>query len=188
MSQIALLGDKDDIFLADVFSMLKARNLPAIQIKFKDEEIPTQPGFKVMVDRASYCDNYLKAMVKNYALKGTYVINNPFANICDDKIIELNMCNKLGIPYPRTVILPKLNTEMDTRDQVELPNLDLALSKLRFPIVLKPHDGYAWDNVSVTNTLEEAKKVYESQNTRTVLLAQEMIKPNRLVFTPKPGL
>ncbi|MEM5812394.1 MAG: hypothetical protein QXN71_03075 [Candidatus Aenigmatarchaeota archaeon] len=175
--EIALLGDSDDQFLTDVFNILKGKNLPVSILKFSDEEIPFNYRYRVLVDRASYCDYYLKSMVKNYSLKGTYVINNPFSNICDDKITEFNMCQKLGIPYPKTVVLPKTNTEMDTSDQISLPNLDLVFSRLRFPIVLKPHDGYAWDNVSVANTPDEAKGIYESQKNRMVLLAQEMVKP-----------
>jgi hypothetical protein len=175
--EIALLGDSDDQFLTDVFNALKSKNIPVTILKFSDEQLPMQYRYRVLVDRASYCDNYLKSMVKNYSLKGTYVINNPFTNICDDKIIEFNICQKLGIPYPKTIVLPKTNTEMDTNDQVALPNLDATLSKLKFPIVMKPHDGYAWDNVYIANTMDEAKKVYNSQKDRMVLLAQEMVNP-----------
>ncbi|HJW97160.1 MAG TPA: hypothetical protein VJ485_03280 [archaeon] len=175
--EIALLGDSDDQFLTDVYNVLKSKGLPVVILKFAEEEMPLQYRFRVLVDRASYCDYYLKAMVKNYALKGTYVINNPFTNLCDDKITEFNICQKLGIPYPKTVILPKTNTEMDTADQLAPANLDLSLSKLRFPIVLKSHDGYAWENVFTANNMDEAKRIYESQKNRIVLLAQEIIKP-----------
>ncbi len=174
-NEIALLGDSDDQFLTDVCNSLKSKGFPAVIIKFSEEEIPIQYRYKVLVDRASYCDVYLKSMVKNYSLKGTYVINNPFANICDDKITEFNICTRLGIPYPKTIVLPKTNTEMDTNDQINIPNLDVALSKLKFPIILKPHDGYAWDDVSVANNIDEAKRTYEKNRNRLVLLAQEMI-------------
>jgi hypothetical protein len=137
--------------------------------------MPIKYRYRVLVDRASYCDGYLRSMVKNYSLKGTYVINNPFTNNCDDKIVEFNMCQRLGIPYPKTIVLPKTNTEMDTSDQLAMPNLDLVLSRLRFPIVMKPHDGYAWDNVYIANTPDDAKRIYEQNKSRMVLLAQEII-------------
>jgi hypothetical protein len=177
VNEIALLGDMDDQFIVDVYNVLRNKGYQAVFLKFSDEEMPIRHRFKVLVDRASYCDNYLKSMVKNYSLKGTYVISNPFTNTCDDKIIEFNICTKLGIPYPKTIILPKTNTEMDTKDQVSLPNLDLALSKLKFPIILKPHDGYAWDNVFMVNSIDEAKRIYDSNKDKMVLLAQEMINP-----------
>jgi hypothetical protein len=175
VGEIALLGDSDDQFLTDLYNALKAKGYPVLIIKFSEEEMPMQYRYRVLVDRASYCDNYLKSMVKNYSLKGTYVINNPFTNICDDKITEFNICQKLGIPYPKTIILPKTNTEMDTRDQVNVPDLGQALSKMRFPIVMKPHDGYAWDNVFVANNMDEAKRIYDCTRNRMVLLAQESI-------------
>ena len=175
--EIALLGDSDDQFLTDICNMLKAKGLPASIIKFSEEEVPIKYRFRVLVDRASYTgDSFVRTMVKNYALRGTYVINNPFTNICDDKVVEFNICSKLGIPYPRTVVLPKINLA-DTEDQVNAPNLDASLSKFKFPIVLKPHDGYAWDYVSIANNLEEAKRIYESQKNQMVLIAQEMIIP-----------
>ena len=175
VNEIALLGDSDDRFLTDLYNALKAKGYPVLIIKFSEEEIPMKYKYKVLVDRASYCDNYLKSMVKNYSLKGTYVINNPFTNICDDKITEFNICQKLGIPYPKTIILPKTNTEMDTKDQVDVPDLTQALSKMKFPIIMKPHDGYAWDNVSVANNMDEAKRIYDYNKNRMVLLAQECI-------------
>jgi hypothetical protein len=175
VNEIALLGDSDDQFLTDVYNTLRSRGYPALIIKFSDEELPMQYKYRVLVDRASYCDGYLKSMVKNYSLKGTYVINNPFANICDDKITEFNMCTRLGIPYPKTIVLPKTNEQMNTWDQINLPSLEVALSRLRFPIILKPHDGYAWDDVSTANNLDEAKRIYERDRGRLVLLAQEMV-------------
>ncbi|MCX6814532.1 MAG: hypothetical protein NTY20_02710 [Candidatus Aenigmarchaeota archaeon] len=177
MNEIALLGDSDDQFLTDLFNMLKSKGYPVLILKFAEEEMPMKYKYRVLVDRASYCDFFLKVMVKNYSLKGTYVINNPFTNICDDKITEFNICQKLGIPYPKTIVLPKTNTEMDTRDQVNLPNLDSALSRMRFPIIMKPHDGYAWDNVNTANNLDEAKRIYDRQKDRMILLAQEIINP-----------
>jgi len=175
--EIALLGDSDDQFLTDICNMLKAKSLPASIIKFSEEELPIKTKYRVLVDRASYAgDSFVRTMVKSHSLRGTYVINNPFSNICDDKVVEFNICSKLGIPYPRTVVLPKMNPE-ETGDQVSYPNLDASLSRLKFPIVLKPHDGYAWDYVSVANNLDEAKRIYESQKGQMVLIAQEMITP-----------
>jgi hypothetical protein len=155
--------------------MLRDRGHPVLFLRFSEEEMPFKYKYRVLVDRASYCDSYLKSMVKNYSLRGTYVINNPFTNDCDDKIVEFSICQKLGIPYPKTIILPKTNTEMDTSDQLALPDLNVVLSRLRFPIIMKPHDGYAWDNVHVANTPDEAKSIYEQNKSRMVLLAQEVI-------------
>jgi hypothetical protein len=175
--EIALLGDSDDQFLTDIYNMLKAKGYSAVLLKLSEEEVPIQYRYRILVDRASYTgDSFVRTMVKNYALRGTYVINNPFTNICDDKVVEFNICSKLGIPYPKTVVLPKINLA-DTGDQVNAPNLDAVLSRLKFPIVLKPHDGYAWDYVSIANNPEEAKRIYESQKTQLVLIAQEMVSP-----------
>jgi hypothetical protein len=60
---------------------------------------------------------------------------------------------------------------------VNVPDLGYVLSKMKFPIVMKPHDGYAWDNVYIANNIDDAKKIYYSQKDKMVLLAQEMVSP-----------
>jgi len=176
-NEIGLLGDQDDRFIVDLFNMLKERGHPVSFLKFGKEDIPLKYKYRIIVDRASYCDEFLRSMVKNHALRGTYVINNPFTSSCDDKIVEFNICQRIGIPYPKTVVLPKINQEMDTTEQVNEPDLNQALAGLRFPITLKPHDGYAWDDVKIANNPQEAKGIYDSEKARRVLLAQETIVP-----------
>lgn len=177
MNEIALLGDQDDQFIVDLFNTLKSKGYAVSFLKFGNEDIPVKYKYRLIVDRASYCDEFLRSMVKSHSLKGTYVINNPFTSSCDDKIVEFNICQRLGIPYPRTVILPKINQQMDTTEQVSEPDIRQALSGMKFPIILKPHDGYAWDYVSTANNIDEAKRIYDSQKGRLVLLAQETINP-----------
>jgi hypothetical protein len=177
MNEIALLGDSDDTFIMDVCNTLKSKGYPVVFLRFGEEKMPIDYEFKVIVDRASYADPFLRTMVKTHSLKGTYVLNNPFSNTCDDKITEYTICQKLGIPYPKTVVLPKTNPEMDISEQENPPNLDSIFSQMRFPIVLKPHDGFAWDYVSVCYSPEDAKRIYESEKNRMVLIAQEFIVP-----------
>jgi hypothetical protein len=177
MNEIGILEDKEDQFMQEVVKKLRERGYPVEYIALEYQEIPRDYKYRIIVDRISFQDNYLRTMIKNYSLKGTYVINNPFTNICDDKITEYNMCQKLGVPYPKTYILPKENIDVDTSEEIKLPQLDNEPLSLNFPLVLKPHDGYAWQDVFVVNNMDEFKKVYYEHNKKEILLAQEYVTP-----------
>jgi glutathione synthase/RimK-type ligase-like ATP-grasp enzyme len=144
-------------------------------MKMKYQKLPVPVDFKVIVDRFSLYDNFVRAMVKILSTDGVYILNNPFANTCDDKALEFNLCSKLKIPYPKTFILPQENTNQDVSDRVELPNLDEISSQVQFPMMLKPYNGYAWTDVIKIHDAEELKKVYEDLRKMNVFLLQEFI-------------
>ena len=63
-------------------------------------------GYRVIIDRISHEVAYYRAYLKNAVLTGTDVINNPFWWSADDKFFNYSLANKMGIPVPKTVILP----------------------------------------------------------------------------------
>lgn len=176
MNEIGILEDKEDRFMQEVAKKLREKGYPVEYMALEYQEIPMNYRYRIIIDRISFQDNYLRTMIKNFSLKGTYVINNPFTNLCDDKVTEYNICQKLGIPYPKTYVLPKENIEWDTSQEIRIPKLDEGHITLKFPIVLKPHDGYAWQDVFVVNNMDDFKKKYEEHNKKEILLAQEFIQ------------
>jgi glutathione synthase/RimK-type ligase-like ATP-grasp enzyme len=62
--------------------------------------------YAVIVDRISHEIPYYRTYLKNAALQGTIVVNNPFWWSADDKFFGACLLDKLGIPHPRTVALP----------------------------------------------------------------------------------
>ena len=49
---------------------------------------------------------FYRAWLKNAALDGTYIINNPFWWSADDKFFNYSLATRLGVAIPKTVILP----------------------------------------------------------------------------------
>jgi len=47
--------------------------------------------------------------------------------------------------------------------------------EIRFPAVLKPHDGSAWEHVYEVNSIEDAEKIYDALKDRHILMLQEKI-------------
>src|SRR5690349_18787910 len=60
----------------------------------------------VIIDRISHEVSYYQTYLKRAALEGSYVVNNPFWRIADDKFFGTCLARKLGIAVPRTVALP----------------------------------------------------------------------------------
>jgi hypothetical protein len=171
---IGILESKSDRFMNDVVSRLSDVSVEFISTL--GERIPIERSYRVVVDRISFRCYFLREIVKSLSLKGTYIINNPFAASSTNKIIEIQLGSKLGLTFPKTIMLPDQSSVDETDGLVFQPSLDQVAGELGFPCILKPFDGYAWDDVHVVNSAEELSQVYYSLRSRRILLAQQMIK------------
>jgi hypothetical protein len=123
-------------------------------------------GYEVIVDRISHDVPFYRAYLKNAALTGTKVINNPFWWSADDKFFNFSLATKLGVAIPPTVLLPHKQHPPGTTD-LSVRNLDYPLDwdgifrYVGFPAFLKPHDGGGWKNVYKVNSPEEFFAAYD---------------------------
>ena len=83
-------------------------------------------GYEVIIDRISQDIPFYRTWLKNAALTGTAVINNPFWWSADDKYFNNCLMTKVDIPVPKTVILPSRDLPHDTSDD--------SFSNLAFPL------------------------------------------------------
>ena len=170
---VGILECKNDRFMNDVASRLNDVSVEFVTLA--GEQIPIKRGYRVVVDRLSFCYPFLKEIVKSLALNGTYVINNPFAALSTNKLIEIQVGNSLGINFPKTVVLPDQVVAAETEGVVSHPYLDGVAAEVGLPCVVKPFDGYGWEDVYVVKSAQELTDVYTSLRTRRILLAQQMI-------------
>jgi hypothetical protein len=171
---VGILELRSDRFINDVISRLSGT---AVEFMCTTgERIPIERSYRVVVDRLSFRYPFLKEIVKSLALRGTYVINNPFAASATNKIIEIDVGSRLGLPFPKTMVLPGQLSTDETEGLVSPPYLEQVAEELGLPCVLKPFDGYAWEDVYVVNSSEELSQMYRSLCSRRILLAQQLIK------------
>ena len=109
-------------------------------------------GYDVIVDRISHDIPFYRAYLKNAALTGTTVINNPFWWSADDKFFNYALAAKLGVAVPPTVLLPHKEhppgtTDRSMRNLMYPLNWDEIFDYVGFPAFLKPHDGGGWKHV-----------------------------------------
>ena len=60
----------------------------------------------MIIDRISQDVPFYRTCLKNAAITGTAVINNPFWWSADDKYFNNCLMTKIDVPVPKTVILP----------------------------------------------------------------------------------
>ena len=69
-----------------------------------DKVIQGEPcGYDVVIDRISQDVPFYRAWLKNAALTGTAVVNNPFWWSADEKFFNNALATKIGVAVPRTV-------------------------------------------------------------------------------------
>jgi hypothetical protein len=172
--KIGFLEVKSDPFISDVMTRLGEFETGFISRSFSS--VPITGEWRVVVDRLSFRFPYLRELVKNWALDGAYVINNPFAAALTNKIIDSRLAAGLGIAVPRTVALPRLEGYEETEGAVTEIRWEQALEGIGFPCILKPYDGYAWDDVYTISSMEELLEKYRQLESRPVMLAQQLIR------------
>jgi hypothetical protein len=139
---------------------------------------PTQ--YDVLIDRISQDVPFYRGYLKNAAISGTSVINNPFWWSADEKFFNNALAVKVGVPVPKTVLLPSNQHPEDTNER-SFRNLDYPLdwdgifSYIGFPAFFKPFAGGGWKNVYKLDNSDEFFKAY-NETGRLVMMLQEAIE------------
>ena len=137
-------------------------------------------GYDVIIDRISQDVPFYRAMLKNTAIAGTAVINNPFWWSADEKFFNNALAEKIGVPVPRTVLLPSKDHPEDTSAE-SFTNLAFPLDwdgifeYIGFPAYMKPHAGGGWKNVYKIHDAGDFFNKY-AQTHQLVMMLQEEIK------------
>ncbi|CCH01443.1 hypothetical protein FAES_3435 [Fibrella aestuarina BUZ 2] len=134
--------------------------------------------YAVIIDRISQDVPFYKAFLKNAALMGTAVVNNPFWWSADEKFFNNALATQLGVPVPKTVLLPSKHRPDDTRHESfsNLQHMDwnAIFERIGFPAFMKPHSGGGWKNVYKVDNAEEMFRAYDETG-QLVMLYQEAI-------------
>ena len=136
--------------------------------------------YAVIIDRISQDVPFYRSYLKNAALTGTIVINNPFWWSADEKFFNNCLAEKIGVPVPKTVLLPSHVRPDDTSEQ-SFRNLAFPLSwdkifeYIGFPAYMKPYDGGGWKSVYKLKDANDFFSKY-TETGQLVMMLQEEIK------------
>ncbi len=136
--------------------------------------------YAVIIDRISQDVPFYRAYLKNAALCGTAVINNPFWWSADEKFFNNCLATRIGVPVPKTVILPSRELPTDTTDQ-SFSNLAYPLDwegifeYVGFPAYMKPFAGGGWKNVYKLTSMEDFYEKHNETGQLVMLLQEEIV-------------
>ena len=137
-------------------------------------------GYAVIIDRISQDVPFYRAYLKNAALSGTAVINNPFWWSADEKGGNNVRMTKINVPVPKTVIIPSSTLPVDTSDQ-SFSNLAYPLDwenifkYIGFPAYMKPHAGGGWKSVYKVTGIDDFFTKHGETGELIMMLQEEII-------------
>jgi len=135
--------------------------------------------YAVIIDRISQDVPFYRAYLKNAAITGTAVINNPFWWSADEKFFNNALAEKVGVPVPKTFILPTSHRPPDTDENsfrnMKFPfNWEKMFDTIGFPAYMKPHDGGGWKSVYRVESPEDLWEKH-GETEQLVMMLQEEI-------------
>ena len=183
MKKIGILHGKERSFPEAFVQRINDKQIEGITAEAVkiDKVAQGEPsGYAVIVDRISQDVPFYRAYLKNAAISGTAVINNPFWWSADEKFFNNALATKIGVPVPKTVILPSRELPDDT-SEASFSNLAYPLdwegifNYVGFPAYMKPFAGGGWKNVYKLNDMDDFFQTHAETGQLVMLLQEEII-------------
>jgi len=183
MKKIGILFGQERTFPEAFIERINSKNIDGIQAEAVriDKVMQGEPsGYSVIIDRISQDVPFYRAYLKNAALTGTAVINNPFWWSADEKFFNNCLATKINVPVPKTVILPSRDLPADTNDR-SFSNLaypldwDGIFKYVGFPAYMKPFAGGGWKNVYKLTGMDDFFDKHAETGQLVMLLQEEIV-------------
>ena len=155
MKKIGILHGKERSFPQALIERINAMNesgITAEEVLINQVRQGEPTPYAVILDRISQDVPFYRAYLKNAALNGTAVVNNPFWWSADEKYFNNCLATKLGVAVPKTVLLPSKDMPADCSAE-SFGNLaypldwDGIFEHVGWPAYFKPPSGHGWTNV-----------------------------------------
>jgi len=181
--KIGILYGRERSFPMAFIEAVNRRNIPGVSaepVRIDKVVQGEDSGYAVIIDRISQDVPFYRAYLKNAALCGAAVINNPFWWSADEKFFNNSLATRIGVPVPKTVILPSRELPADTSDQ-SFSNLAFPLDwpgifeYVGFPAYMKPFAGGGWKNVYKLHNAEEFYQKHGETGQLVMLLQEEIV-------------
>ena len=99
MKKIGIMFGMENTFppaLVEKINCMKVEGVTAEFVKLGGVKMAEPSGYRVIIDRISQDIPFYRAYLKNAALSGTIVINNPFWWTADDKFFNYALASQAG--------------------------------------------------------------------------------------------
>jgi len=183
MKKIGILFGQERSFPMAFIERVNSKNVEGIEaepVRIDKVVQGKADEYAVIIDRISQDVPFYRAYLKNAAISGTAVINNPFWWSADEKFFNNCLAVHIGVPVPKTVILPSREIPPDTSDQ-SFSNLAYPLDwegifdYVGFPAYMKPFAGGGWKNVYRITGADDFYQKHGETGQLVMLLQEEII-------------
>ncbi len=182
MKKIGILFGQENTFpqaFVDRVNEKAPSDIRAEFVRIEEVEQHVATDYAVIIDRISQDVPFYRAYLKNAALMGTAVINNPFWWSADEKFFNNALAVRLGVPVPKTLLLPSRERPADTGENsfrnLAMMDWEKAFQHIGFPAYMKPHSGGGWKSVYKLHSPEDFFSAYAETN-QLVMLFQESVE------------
>ena len=183
MKKIGILYGKERSFPMSFVEKVNSKNINGIiaePVRLDKVVQGEADEYAVIIDRISQDIPFYRAYLKNAAICGAAVINNPFWWSADEKFFNNCLAVKIGVPVPKTVILPSRELPPDTSED-SFSNLAYPLdwegifNYVGFPAYMKPFAGGGWKNVYKLHDMNDFFQKHAETGQLVMLLQEEII-------------
>lgn len=183
MKKIGVLHGKERSFPEAFVARVNSKNIPGIMaesVRIDKAMQGVNSGYAVIFDRISQDIPFYRTWLKNEAVTGTAVINNPFWWSADDKYFNNCLMTKLDVPVPKTAIIPSKDLPTDTSAE-SFSNLAYPLDwesifkYVGFPAYMKPYAGGGWKSVYKLNDAEDFFTKHGETEQLVMMLQEEIV-------------
>jgi glutathione synthase/RimK-type ligase-like ATP-grasp enzyme len=183
MKKIGILFGRERSFPMALIERINSRGIEEIfaePVRIDKVIQGEKSGYAVIVDRISQDVPFYRSYLKNAALTGTAVINNPFWWSADEKFFNNCLMTKIGIPVPKTVVLPSYELPSETTHD-SFSNLMYPLdwhgifSYIGFPAYLKPVAGGTWQDIHRLKDADDFFRKHTETGQLVMMLQEEIV-------------
>lgn len=183
MKKIGILFGFEESFPFAFVDRINSKNVKGIVAEAVSIDALQQAAatdYAVIVDRISQDVPFYRAYLKNAALNGTAVINNPFWWSADEKFFNNCLSVKLGVPVPNTVLLPSYERPTDTKEKsfrnLKYPtDWESIFKYIGFPAYMKPFAGGGWKNVYKVTDANDLWQKHAETGQLVMMLQEEIV-------------
>lgn len=180
---IGILHGREDTFpkaFVDKINEKKIKNVHAEPVSIDVLQQSEPSPYTVIIDRISQDVPFYRSYLKNAALHGTAVINNPFWWSADEKFFNNCLAVQLGVPVPNTVLLPSHERPDDTSEHsfrnLKYPtDWNRIFDYIKFPAYMKPFAGGGWKNVYKVSDPDDLWKKHAETGQLVMMLQEEIV-------------
>ena len=183
MKKIGILHGKERSFPEAFVARVNSKNIPGLMaepVRIDKAMQGVHCGYAVIIDRISQDVPFYRTWLKNAAVTGTAVINNPFWWSADDKYFNNCLMTKIDVPIPKTAIIPSRDLPDDTTPD-SFSNLAYPLDwenifqYVGFPAYMKPFAGGGWKHVYKLTSADDFFTKHSETGQLVMLLQEEIV-------------